>query len=132
MITGEQGTAGWRYEQEAWWSGADGVVHRLALPDAHGARRSMMARTLRRLSDPTAAVCTTELAGRHTRMVEALHAGIPVKNFSTDHVVWSGDGDAAIPAAEGFEQALLAASRSGSLLAPDVVAVEAASAASTR
>lgn len=134
MITGEHGTAGWRYEQEAWWSGADGVVHRKQLCDAHGARRAMMATTLNRLTNPAASICTTELASRHTRMVEALHDGIPVLNFSTDLVVWSGEGEAAIPAAKGFEQALLTASRDGSAVeaAPFVGESKTQSGAETR
>ena len=116
LITGDRGTAGWRYEKEAWWCGADGVVYRRKLPDAHGARLVMMETALRRLTDPTTMICTSVLAGRHTQVVESLHASIPVVDFPFDGVVWQGDGDAGIPALVGFEAALLTANHSGSLL----------------
>jgi predicted dehydrogenase len=123
LITGERGTAGWRYEKETWWCGTDGVLHRRELPDAHGARLAMMETTLRRLTDSTAMICTSVLAGRHTQVVESLHAAIPVMNFPPSEVIWSGEGDAAVPTQIGFESALFVASRSRSLLVSSNAAV---------
>jgi predicted dehydrogenase len=115
VITGSKGRAGWRYEKEAWWSGGDGLVHRCSLPDAHGARRAMMDTVLRRLVDSTTGICTTEMAAQHTRLIEALHAQLPVQEFAAEHVKWRGEGSHGIPEVVGLEEALRAAYCHGSL-----------------
>lgn len=108
QITGAGGTASWRYESEAWWEARDGPRGRRALLDANGARRAMMAAALQRLRDPAAAICTTELAGRHTAVIEALHRSTEIGTIPAGLVNWSGGpGEAGgIPAVHGLEEAL--------------------------
>lgn len=108
QITGATGTACWRYESEARWEERTGAKHRRALLDVNGARRAMMAAALQRLHDPTVAICTTELAGRHTAVIEALHRRVEVVTIPSAMVSWSGGpGDAAaIPSVHGLEDAL--------------------------
>lgn len=108
LITGAGGTACWRYESEAWWEDARGRRERRGLLDANGARREMMAATLRRLRDPAAPICTTEMAGRHTALVEALHRQGEIVPIAPSLVTWSGaPGDAsAMPSVHGLDQAM--------------------------
>lgn len=108
VITGTDGTAGWRYEAESWWENRAGRRERRALLDANGARRAMMAAALRRLRDPAAPICTTEMAGRHTAVIEALHRSGEIVTLPPALVHWSADpGDAAaIPVVSGLEEAM--------------------------
>lgn len=108
LIAGATGTACWRYEAEAWWEDAPGRRERRALLDANGARREMMAATLRRLRDPAAPICTSEMAGRHTALVEALHRQGEILPVAPSLVTWSGaPGDAsAMPSVQGLDQAM--------------------------
>jgi hypothetical protein len=108
VITGTKGTACWRYESEASWTDAAGQAHRERLRDANGARRAMMAAALRRLHDRATAICTTEMAGRHTAVVESLHRVAAVSAFAPGSVSWSaGNGDAtAIPSVQGLAEAM--------------------------
>jgi predicted dehydrogenase len=89
-ITGTEGEACWRYEAEAWWQRAGGTTERRALLDAHGARRAMTTAALRRLRDPAVPVCTAEMAGRHTALIEAVHRAAPVVPLPAAMVSWPG------------------------------------------
>jgi predicted dehydrogenase len=108
VITGTSGSACWRYESEAWWQDIRGRRERRALLDANGARREMMAATLRRLRDPAAPVCTTEMAGRHTALIESLHRQGEIISLAPALVTWSGGpGDAtAMPSVQGLDAAM--------------------------
>lgn len=89
-ITGSAGEACWRYESEAWWRGANGQTERRQLLDAYGARRAMITAALRRLRDPAVPVCTVEMAGQHTALIEAVHRAGPVVVLPADRVRWTG------------------------------------------
>lgn len=119
VIEGSAGSAGWRYEREAWWQGVEGELHRRELPDAFGARHHMMVAAVARLRDEQVAVCTPEIAARHTQVIEALHSHIPVQVLSADDLHWTEavTAEGAIPWAEGMDEALRRAYREGSLLA---------------
>ncbi|HYC70676.1 MAG TPA: Gfo/Idh/MocA family oxidoreductase [Opitutaceae bacterium] len=119
LITGSAGTACWRYESEAWWEDARGRRERRRLLDANGARREMMAATLRRLRDPAASICTTEMAGCHTALIESLHRQTEIVTLAPSLVTWSGDpGDAmATPSVRGLDEALQRACATQSPLA---------------
>lgn len=108
VITGTRGTAGWRYESEAWWQGADGTSGRRALLDITGARRAMFAAALRRLTDPAQPICTSELAGRHTALIEAIHREARIGTVPADGVNWSGANGLAtqVPDIRGLGDAL--------------------------
>ncbi len=116
VISGTNGSAGWRYEKEAWWSGRDGVIRRFDLPSAHGARQAMMDTVVRRLVDPAAAICTTQIAAQHTRLIEAIHAQLPIRQFPAEDVIWRGEGSQGIPEVTGLEAALRTAYGHGGLL----------------
>lgn len=90
VITGARGEAVWRYESEAWWRDADGATGRRPLLDITGARRAMFAAALRRLTDPTHPICTSELAGRHTALIEAIHRQARIGVVPAGAVNWSG------------------------------------------
>jgi predicted dehydrogenase len=108
VIEGTAGEARWRYERDASWEapGVDRNVRRLH--DANGARRCMMAAALRRLSDPAVEICTTSIAGAHTRFIEALHRDCPIVPFKRESVVWSGGNgpESSVPYVPGLEPAL--------------------------
>lgn len=108
VITGTRGEAGWRYEAEAWWRDADGHTGRRALLDITGARRAMFAAAVRRLTDPAQPICTSELAGRHTALIEAIHREARIDTVPAEDVNWSGaNGLAAqVPDIKGLGEAL--------------------------
>lgn len=108
VIEGTAGEARWRYERDASWEAPDAERNVRRLHDANGARRCMMAAALRRLSDPTAEICTTTIAGAHTRFIEALHRDCPIVSFRRGSVRWTGDngGESSVPYVPGLEPAL--------------------------
>lgn len=108
VITGRHGQACWRYEAEAWWRATDGVVMRRTLLDITGARRAMFRAALQRLQDPAVPICTSELAGRHTALIEAIHGQARVQPVPPDKIVWSGsNGDASqVPEIHGLAEAM--------------------------
>ncbi|HVU23118.1 MAG TPA: Gfo/Idh/MocA family oxidoreductase [Opitutus sp.] len=108
IVDGAEGTAGWRYEREAWLRDASGREARRAMPDMTATRRSMMAAVLRRLHGAAAPMCGTELAARHTAVIEAVHRAAPVRDFARDQIDWGGlDGaPTAVPEVAGLTPAL--------------------------
>ena len=117
-ITGTQGEACWRYETETWWRQTDGTTQRRQLLDAHGARRAMLTATLRHLRDPAVPVCTTEMAGQHTALIEAAHRKNVIVDFPAGTVQWSGrNGDGSqVPEVPGMAEAMRQAFGSEKLL----------------
>lgn len=106
-VTGTAGTAGWRYEDEAWL--VDGAGRREAWPvlDQHATRRLMMTSALQRLRDPAAAVCTTSQAGLHTALIERIHQAGPVQPFPPEQVEWVGEDERnAVPTVAGLTEAM--------------------------
>ncbi len=108
IITGRNGQAGWRYESEAWWRANDGTAERRPLLDITGARRAMFAAALRRLVDPAVPVCTSELAGRHTALIESIHRRAEIGVVPAAAVTWSGANGAStqVPDIRGLGDAL--------------------------
>ncbi len=107
-ITGAAGEACWRYETEAWWRRDDGATGRRQLLDAYGARRAMITATLRHLRDPAVPVCTAEMAGQHTALIEAAHRQGAIVDFPAASVQWSGPNGASaqVPEVPGMAAAM--------------------------
>lgn len=107
VIEGTAGTAGWRYETEAWFRNASGRQHQPVL-DQHATRRLMMTAALQRLRDPAIPVCTTAMAARHTNLIESIHRAGQVAALPPDRITWlAKDGPAsALPAMAGLDAAL--------------------------
>ncbi len=126
VIHGSKGTAWWRYENEAVLRDAAGQLYRRAMPDTTATRRSMMSAVLRRLSDPDFPVCTTEMAGRHTAVIEVIHRRAPILDFPGDWVRWSdaGDSPAAVAEVRGLDTALRRAFAAQELLSDSGLLVE--------
>jgi predicted dehydrogenase len=107
VIEGAAGTAGWRYETEAWLHGADGRQRRPVL-DQHASRRLMMAAALQKLRAPATPVCTTAMATRHTRLIDTVHHAAAVTPFPSDLIEWTLLNGATSPVAtvHGLDAAL--------------------------
>jgi predicted dehydrogenase len=110
-IQGTNGTAGWRYENEAWLCDEHGRREQRAMPDITGARRAMMAAVLRRLDDPQAPICGVAMARRHTEVIEALHRAAPIHPFASSDVRWTGNEGpgSQVPEVSGLTSAMLRA-----------------------
>ena len=108
VITGRHGQACWRYESEAWWRGTDGITSRHTRLDITGARRAMFGAALSRLRDPATSICTTDLAGRHTALIEAIHRQARVAIVPAERIAWSGNNGAAsqVPDILGMAEAM--------------------------
>jgi hypothetical protein len=108
IITGRHGQAGWKYESEAWWRASDGATTRRPLLDITGARRAMFAAALQRLRDPAVRICTSELAGRHTALIETIHRQGKIATVPVAEVTWTGANGATsqVPDIKGLGEAL--------------------------
>lgn len=117
-IHGSAGKACWRYEEESWLQGADGVKQSQRLLSVDGARHYMMDAVLQLLADGQAKVCQPALAARHTAFIEALAGFAQVKSFDSEIIDWGADPDAltAVPLVEGLAPAMRAAHAEGSAL----------------
>lgn len=108
IVDGTGGTAGWRYEAEAWLRDNRGREDRRAMPEMSETRRTMMAAVLQRLRDPSVPTCSTELARHHTAAIEAIQRAAPVRWFSPESVDWvelDGIGSV-VPDVSGLAHAL--------------------------
>jgi len=108
VITGSRGQACWRYESDAWWRTAGGDADHRPLLDITGARRAMFHAALLRLHDPAARICTSELAGRHTALIEAIHRQGRIETVPAAGLAWSGaNGDSSqVPDIKGLAAVL--------------------------
>lgn len=96
-ITGTEGEACWRYEAVAWWRRRDGAGERRELQDAYGARRAMLTASLQHLWNSAVPICTTEMAGQHTALVEAIHRTGRIVVPSADLITWAPMQEKAAP-----------------------------------
>jgi Predicted dehydrogenases and related proteins len=119
VIHGEKGTAGWRYEREAWWRDLNGGGDLRRLPDMTATRRSMMAAVLARMSDPAAPICGSEMASRHTAIIEAVHRSGAIREFPAKELNWVEDArqGSEVPEVNGLTIALRKAFETQQLLA---------------
>lgn len=117
-IEGTKGTAGWHYEEEVWWQATDGTRENKELLTAFGARDCMMAAVLKRLSDPSVHVCSTDLAMMHTAFIEALHRDANIRPIDPELFNWGegGDGPSANPAVKNLSRRMREAHAAGSQL----------------
>lgn len=69
VVEGDRGRLVWRHERECLISSAAGPVEHIALPPTSATRSEMIKAVMRRLDDPTAFVCTPEIALRQTELV---------------------------------------------------------------
>jgi len=108
VITGRHGQACWRYEAEAWWRATNGDTTRHNVLDITGARRAMFRAALQRLRDPATPICTSELAGRHTALIESIHRVARIGTVPADGVSWSEVNGAGmqVPEIKGMAEAL--------------------------
>ncbi len=108
LIEGTAGMGCWRYENEAWLRDAQGGVQRKSIGDQTAARRAMMADVLNRLRDPSALICTTSEAARHTALIEAIHRAAAVTDFPAGSITWAGINGAAsaVPVVAGLDASL--------------------------
>ena len=108
VITGRHGQACWRYESEAWWRAADGATTRRPVLDITGARHAMFRAALQRLRDPATRICTSELAGRHTALIESIHREAHIVTVPPRQICWTGATGAAqqVPEIKGMADAL--------------------------
>lgn len=109
VIDGDDGTARWRYEKESVVQRRGAPPLRHAIPGAADTRRAMMAAVLARLSDPAVPICGTQLAMRHTALIEAIQHHATVRDFPRASVGWVTQGDSAVPNVAGLKNALCAA-----------------------
>jgi predicted dehydrogenase len=107
-IVGSTGTACWRYEAEALWQNQEGSGQRRPLLDAAGARRAMVTAALRRLRDPAVPICTTEMAGELTKLIEDVHRSAPIVTIPASRVQWTevNGHSSSVPEIAGMAEAM--------------------------
>jgi predicted dehydrogenase len=105
IIRGSAGMAGWCYEREAWYTDATGRRLSRVMPDMIETRRAMMATVLRKLVEPSLPICGSDLAARHTALIEAVHRASIVEPFRAQEVDWN-DANGGTPKVVGLIPAL--------------------------
>jgi predicted dehydrogenase len=90
-IQGSAGRAEWWHEQRCIVVDSAGRRQVFPLRSTEDSRQLMFAAVLARLSDPAAFVCTTEIAEKHTRLIEAVHQSGPVREFPASSIDWVTD-----------------------------------------
>lgn len=106
-VEGANGTAGWRYENEAWLVDGAGRREAWRVLDQHATRRLMILAALRRLREPDAPICPTGQASLHTTLIERIHQTAPVRPFPPEQVEWVGaDERSAVPTVAGLTAAM--------------------------
>ncbi len=125
VIEGTMGTARWSYEKAVALRDRTGAEQTRPILDQHVTRRLMMAAALRRLSDAETVVCTSQMATRHTALVEAVHRGTTIADFPPERISWAGGNgpEEAVPMVNGLDAAMRQAfATHGSLRAAGFVA----------
>jgi predicted dehydrogenase len=109
LLEGTDGFAEWRHDESisVHPAGHNAVV-RTVRGTEWVARRAMFMTVLRRLADPTAFICTTEIAEKHTAFIDALHGMAPIHEISSDNIDWipSTDDNDPVPVVEGLLESL--------------------------
>ena len=129
IVHGSGGTAGWRYEREAWLAETGGRENSRPMPDMTETRRAMMAAVMRRLHDGSVPICGTEIAARHTTVIEAVQQAAAIRSFPAGQVNWAHTDQAAseVPEVSGLVHALRRAFASERLLSESGFAAAAGS-----
>lgn len=107
-IEGTAGYAEWRHDDSATIvpAGRAPVVRKVGGNDS--ARRAMFAAALRRLTDPSVFICTSEIAEKHTAFIDELHRVADIQQISPDKIDWTpaANGAELIPAVRGIFERL--------------------------
>lgn len=106
VVEGEKGRAWWRYEQESFVENGRGEQFRRTIPGADDTRRAMMSAVLARLREPASAICGTDIALRHTELVESIQRGGEVRDFPAQSVHSVPRGQSSVPEVIGLNAAL--------------------------
>jgi len=112
-LNGSNGRAEWWHEQRCVVIDSAGHRQVFPLPSTDASRILMFDAVIARLTDPTVFVCTTTIAEKHTRLIEAIHQSGPVREFPGKITDWVSDSDTGskFPSvhnlAEGLNQGLL-------------------------
>lgn len=109
VIQGRDGTAWWRYENEACLVNTNGGQQRRALPPTTATRGEMLAAVLRRLRDANAPICSTGLAARHCAMIADIQRHGTVRDFPAEAVTWTATATGRVPNVRGLRRALIQA-----------------------
>lgn len=104
-IEGTGGTAEWHHEGPigVFREGMDPIYR--DLPGIVETRRSMFEAALRKLVDPTAFICTTEMAEAHTMFIDALHRQATIQDIHPEDIEWTPqpDGSHLVPVVRGID-----------------------------
>jgi predicted dehydrogenase len=107
-IDGTTGYAEWRHDEAAgiFPHGRAPVIRKVA--NIESARRSMFAAALRRLTDPSVFICTSQIAERHTAFIDELHRVAEIHQISPDKIDWTAaaNGAESVPAVRGIFERL--------------------------
>ncbi len=85
---GSSGRVEWWHDKRYIVTDPSGRRQEFPLSTSDDARLLMLASVLKRLSDPAAFICTTALAEKHTRFIEAVQQSGPVHEFSESSIDW--------------------------------------------
>ncbi|MEZ0216945.1 MAG: Gfo/Idh/MocA family protein [Rariglobus sp.] len=121
-LQGSAGRAEWWHEQRCVVVDSAGRRQVFPLPSTDDSRQLMFAAVVARLTDPAAFVCTTEIAEKHTRLIETIHQSGPVREFPASSIDWVLDPHtkSEIPLVNDLSEELNAALLRGGSLAKSV------------
>ncbi|BET68319.1 hypothetical protein ASA1KI_32370 [Opitutales bacterium ASA1] len=119
VIRGTAGSAAWMHDRDCWVRPDRGQETRLRLQSYDYTRRVMFDSVLARLQDSSAWICGTDIAIKHTALVESIHAAAPIADVPETAVdtFSTPAGDSEFPAIHGIEESLAHAYQTGGTLA---------------
>lgn len=85
---GSTGRVEWWHDKHYIVFDHEGRRQEFPLSTSDNARLLMLASVLKRLTDPSAFICTTALAEKHTRFIEAVQQSGPVHEFAEASIDW--------------------------------------------
>lgn len=87
-LQGSTGRVEWWHDKHYIVSDNEGRQQEFPLSTSDDARVRMFASVLKRLTDPTAFICTTAIAEKHTRLIESVQQAGPVHEFPGASIDW--------------------------------------------
>jgi predicted dehydrogenase len=90
-LEGSLGRAEWSDDGRRIVIESEGRRQVIPLPSKEECRAIMFAEVIDRLRNPSAFICTTGIAEKHTRLIEAVHQSGEVVEFPADSVEWIAD-----------------------------------------
>lgn len=108
-VVGEKGCLEWDHEGLCTFRVGGEIVETQKVPNYAMTRKKMFESVIKRLSDSSVRICTTDIALCHTQFIESIHLVGHIQNFNPSHIeeIVLPEENTSIPAVHGIERKLI-------------------------